>query len=75
MTMPACSGRGRGRATALSARPGAGAYRVGADGAGVTEARLQTTPIEPRVSDAPPEDISEFRRLSRARRPRAGRLG
>jgi dipeptidase E len=54
-------------ALALSARPGAGVYRVTAVAEGVIETRIATTPIEPIESDAPAEDIAEFRRVSRAR--------
>lgn len=65
----------RALAGAVSARPGAGVWRVekGADGTAV-ETRLEAEDLHPDQPPETPEDIAEFRRATRGRQ-RAGWLG
>ena len=49
-------------AMALSARPGAAAYRVGMAEGSVVESRLEAWPLDPLEHSGPPPEIAEFRR-------------
>jgi peptidase E len=49
-------------AMALSATPGAAAYRVGMAEGSVVESRLEAWPLDPLEHSGPPPEIAEFRR-------------